>query len=373
MTEQQKKALMQQVARWARAQGKPRPVTQEGWKVLVAEFVAQAQAYRLAQQAMQAAEAPEDGEGGSEGEVVAGGDVHLINDGVTVQIADRVPESPFISDWDQMLKDRAAAAIGPNGEMLDDFNQEFQYIGRQHAELQKVAPFTRTSPPSLLLGSLGGQAETVSGGEPVTVANWIGEDAETCPVTVVLGPIGQVSPSFTDTDPAVTPARPYATILFGTRGFSVSVDVDVGSGCAFTVNASSVMLKLGQPSAVAGLSNRTMVLTGMLSFKTGFRTTPVTRTLYWDSDVDGLNNARFAVPAFAKTVQVVTQNGASTSTFQMVVFDSRGTAIMTYVQPAGDYAMKAPVLLPADAAVIRVDANGGTNLGHVRLVFELAL
>ena len=54
--DEQKKALMRQIAFWARSHGKPAPTTPDGWKILVAEFTAQAMAARHAAEEQQVAQ-----------------------------------------------------------------------------------------------------------------------------------------------------------------------------------------------------------------------------------------------------------------------------------------------------------------------------
>ncbi len=52
MSDEQNKALMRQVAFFARARGKAKPTSQEGWKVLLAEYLAHKQAEAAAMQSL---------------------------------------------------------------------------------------------------------------------------------------------------------------------------------------------------------------------------------------------------------------------------------------------------------------------------------
>ena len=61
----------------------------------------------------------------------------MIDDGSTTQIADPIREGIYEDDWNRLLRDRAKASIGPNGEVLDDFDTEFQLQGKSITELKQ--------------------------------------------------------------------------------------------------------------------------------------------------------------------------------------------------------------------------------------------
>lgn len=270
-----------------------------------------------------------------------------------------VKEGPFRDDFIDALRDRAIAAYGPNGQLLDDFDQLWQLQRGQQEALNKQAPFVRTNPYSTLNGILGGRATVTSGGQAKTVAYWVGEDAETTPVTVTLGPIGLLTQAAWDSN---TSYRPYAIVQFGTRGYISTVQVDIANGCQFTVSGSQVTVQVAMDPADSGDANGTMDLYGVLSFQQIVRTTPITRTKYV------ISNDNYDVPAFAKSVQYwrKPQSSAATLTFLSATGQAFGS-IYAYVIAANGYNLD-PIPLPND--VVAIGTSGDTT---GRLIFQLSL
>lgn len=265
-----------------------------------------------------------------------------------------------------------ADRIAGSAVEMDSLSRKVLQRNEEWQQLKDLAPFQRTNPVSVLNGILGNQI-ILDSGEQGDVANWEGEDAETCPVTVVLGPSNNTLTFSATGANTITPARPYAIVRFGTKGFSSTVEVDIGAGCQFTVNASAVRVTLVMPAALTGLNANRIPLTGMLSFNAPLRTTPITRTVYDDQTVVNLGHSATAVvPAFAKTLVVRTPNWADT--WQLTLFDTAGSPVGTFTKAASSHEMENPILLSPDVAYCSVSANGGAGWsGGTRFVFELSL
>jgi len=342
-TASEKQKLMKDIAFWARARGRQAPTSKEGWKVLIAEYFSQ----RVAQEVVPyETEIPDDEA------------THLIDDGATIQIADPVPQGVFEDDWNQLLRQRAEAAIGPNGEALDDFDQEFQLLGTTRAELNAVAPFTRSNPPTLLNSVLGSQAiaSNAPGSLAVNVANWIGDDAETTPVTVTFYEVQ----AFQISAPKASGIfRPYGIVKFGTRGVLATAEVDMDQ--QFTISGSQVTLEVAM-EITSGGTTETMLLAGMLSFKPVVRTAPVTRTLYLGSIADAAS-VTVTVPNFAKSVTVWRGTAAVDTVACTIAFlDTIGLAGTYYIYTlaAGAY-NNDPIPIAGNVRQITVTNNNGAG------------
>lgn len=248
-------------------------------------------------------------------------------------------------------------------------------------DLVKYAPFARNNPPSVLHGTLGGQQTVYSQTDPdkvpatLQVANWGGEDAETTPITVTFAPVQQAVAGNAATNYAGDPpqiafgVRPFGIIQFGTRGFLPRAEVDIGLGTQFTVSGSSVTLQVGLDLTrdtfnVPIASN--MQLAGMLSFHPVIRTTPVTRTRYFDGLVSGAE-AFTTVPPFAKQVTLWTTNQAA-APIAMAFYDSAGILRYNYfLTPPYDNQV---FDLAGDITSVGVAQTSGSNQ-NMRLIFRL--
>jgi hypothetical protein len=242
-------------------------------------------------------------------------------------------------------------------------------------DLQKIAPFARINPPSVLQGTLGGQ-QAVRVGHNAQVALWGGVDAETLPVTVTFAPVEQIT-AFTV--PVVTAERrPFGVVKFGTRGFLTEAVVDICRGCQFTVNASEVSLQVGVES-IPGVSVN-MLLSGMLSFYPTTHVAPITRTLYFD-DISLAAQPSIFIPAYARGVKLATIHPGTPASpdYTLRFYDSVGTETSDYIYPAivvgGPAWPTGFVPIPGDAVAVQVSS---TTLippfddTTFRLIFELA-
>lgn len=247
----------------------------------------------------------------------------------------------------------------------DSLTQKVALRNQRHADLSSVAPFARSNPPSVLAGTLGGQ-QSVMAGQQIQVANWGGDDAETTCVTVTLGPVQPINVQIPHAGQLF---RPYGIVQFGTRGFMVKAEVDIGAGCQFTVTGSSVTVQVALPldNTTDPANVTTMKLTGMLSFQQIFRTTPITRTLYLFNDVSPTTN--YIIPAFAKELTLWKQLQADD--YSIVVRSANGSASQALQVGAGDV-MTTPMLLAGEAYSVDVTANGGSN-NRGSLIFGLSI
>lgn len=297
---------------------------------------------------------------------VADEPIHIYDHGTNMQIVDPKHEGPFQDDWDHMVEQKERATVGPNGEQLSEFDSKFQEQGAQAQALQDQAPFTRTNPPSALAGILGSSMFRAASDPPVTVAYWVGDDAESCPVTVTLSPAGQVSVS------GLAALSPYAIVQWGTRACTNTIEVDIGKGVQFTVGGSQVTVSVALDSPGFSTPNG-MTLAGMLSFQEAASHGPaLTRSKA--VAVSGNSNQVIAVPPFARSVQFWEElppgPGVSTA-FRLEFWNSLSISQYIYVNTVGSY-MLTPIPLTSSITQINVvDTVGGGHNGV--LVFQLGL
>jgi len=336
------------LARWANANGIPRPKDQAGMNRLLQRFIAAQPAWF---------EIPDDRT------------THLIDDGATIQIADAKVGGQFMDDWDQLLQQRSEAMAEAHG---DDFNRDFLLSGKEQAELQAAAPFARTNPVSVLQGILGGTAN-VTQGTSVNIARWEGADAETTAVTVTLGPVETV-PNLDGID-ANTLFRPYGIIQWGTRGFPVTAQVDIGRGCQFTINASFVNLSLAMEANTA-LPNGFLGLTGLLSYQPCVRTQNLTRSLYVDGLANGGTTTDLVIPRFAKQFTLWRSDARNAIGIVVEGYAGSFSTIYSFTRAAAatvaETAAMTPLPLTGDSVYLRL-TNAGSSSTNIVVVFDLAL
>lgn len=308
--------------------------------------------------------------------------VHVVDSPGDIQIEDERPNnsnSPFRNDWDVDVERIEKAAIGPAGQVLDDFDQTFQVRQAEHAQTAAAAPFVRTNqPPSATGAILGGNATlqitppaAVGGNvaDPIQeVCAWMGaSDAETTPVTITLSAVGNIVPK---SQPAVAPIRSYAIVSVGTRGVLIPIRVDIGTGCQFTVSGSQVRVQVALDAQSLDYTSLNafpqVIFTAMMSFLVTQKQTPVTCTQYINSLNNGANSAVFTIPRLAKTLQIATENKGNT--FQVGIADSALNDSNVYDASS----TTPPIVLPGDAAAVQIH-NNGPNPSSLRLIYELSL
>jgi hypothetical protein len=256
----------------------------------------------------------------------------------------------------------------------DELTQKAALRKNQWHTLNAQAPFSRLQPPSVLKGVLGGQQKVSSDPNVVAginssaqVALWGGDDVETMPVSITLAPVQQIFA--VDSALAVGSLRPYGIVQFGTRGFLVKVEVDIGRGCQFSVGASYVSVQVALEPVVAPAVGSTMLLSGMLSFLPVSHTTPLTRTKYVDFLAIGAHET-ILLPAFAKNLAV--WRNPLTTEITLSFRDANDINTYSYVIAAGATLLE-PIPLSNDIVAVRVTNTGGVLVDHVRLIFGLSL
>lgn len=359
--------LLKEVATWARLRGKPRPKTEDGVKLLIAEFMA----------SQDAVDARNTG-GQSWSEVPDTRDTFIAWDGVKSEVVNPIgleEARPFKDDWNEMLRIRNESQIGPNGEYLDDFDREWQVIEKTQANLKEQARWVRTNPTSLGRTPLGGvasvNANTSGRAQPITVAYWAGDEVETAPITCLFGAVNT---------PAIHVSgnksrRPFGIIKFGTFGTLLTAEVDIISGCQLVVPASMVTLQVCMEQIPSGGAvTEAMNLTAMLSVNPVIRGNPVTKTSYIDGLGNGLTQI-VTIPNFAQTftVQRISSAGA-TSAMTVSVLDPDQRVL--YAQTFAANALMTPntaLPLSGDAQYVKVLNSDGANAIDAEVIFSLGL
>lgn len=342
------KVLLRQIALWARGRGIPKPTTPEGWKHLTEQF--------LAERMTPDGHITDPHEEAAWHEVPDEHPTHLVDDGATVQIVDELHEGPFEDDWNHLLRQRAKAQIGPNGELLDDFDTEFQLQSLTREQAGETAPWRNSNPPSSLNNPLGGSANVFEGQDPVQIANWVGDsDSEAQNVTVVLGPAGVYS-TLAGKPQAAKFLDAFADVTYGTRGQTVTVRVDVGNGCQFTVAGSAVRVAVG--STLGDVS-----VTGMLSFREVTHFSPITRTAVALAVPAGGSLSGTVIPVFAKRLRVVR---STTAGFTVTL--GNNTVVVTVASSAEmDW-----LPIPSGCTTLQI-TDGGMAGFTANAIFELSL
>ncbi|MES2179834.1 MAG: hypothetical protein V4550_18380 [Gemmatimonadota bacterium] len=294
------------------------------------------------------------------------------------QIDNLIQPSRYIDEVDKYLMDKDKAARAAGG---DDFYTRVEQGKNEHADLNAVAPFVRSNPPSVLDGSLGNVAilqVAATGDDPfATVAQWAGKDAETSVGTITLGTTASKGNFFERAGGPGGPApiRPYARIKFGTRGFLQSMEVDIGPlGCQLTLSGSQFAIDLAVanvaslPNATAPTSFPLVTLYGQISFGAILRTTPITRTVY----LDQVGNGSFggaAIPQFSKSL-VVYSTLSTVGKFTVSLLDSAGFVCAAQLVVQGT--LMTPMTIPGDAQSIKID-NTDASACNYRAIFSLGV
>lgn len=279
-----------------------------------------------------------------------------------------------------------------NLSSTDELVHKAAIRSHRQSQLNQQAPFTRIQPPSSVGEMIGNQVtvsseadpnglKTQSGalsGTPKDTARWQGaDDSETAPVSILFDAVGQINAASQLTTSTI-PLRPYGIIRFGTRGFLLRAEVDIGLGTQFTIPASAVVLQVAleretPDSSFFGHTAVTQQLTGMLSFLPVFHDNPVTRTVYFDI-IQATQSTGFRfIPAFAKTFYLVRfVGGAALDAVSVTVEweDSSGTVFSAHKWIATDEVDTIPV--PTGAVAFQLTNNDGASPISAQGIFGLA-
>lgn len=317
----------------------------------------------------------------SSSEIIEAGDneAHIIDNGASLEMADRMHSGP--DDFDETVRARNQAMGDADG---DDLAAGAILQHSAVDAVQSQAPLVSTNPPSAITSLLGGQA-TLSpppigeGPALIEVARWNGADHESENVIITLGP-AQVAAPIQGSSVVDLQSKPFARLQWGTRGFALSADIDIGNGQQFTIGASYVSLAVGMeplvPIAGGGVRVPTGVpqkLTGMLSFGHIERHgVALTRTLQ-DNNVPGASDIIFRCPPFAKAIIAA---GISVSPVYIYPRDMMGRQLgstsLTVAVP--DSWVTTTIVLPGNTFDIQFSSGvPGSSVGSGTLVFALGL
>lgn len=255
---------------------------------------------------------------------------------------------------------------------IDELAHKAAVKQRDFEEQKQIAPYVRVNPVSGRRGTLGNIARNLtSGGAVIAVAFWVADShEEALPVTVNLAPVNprQASPNPQGTTQA---PLPFGIITFGNRGVTQSVKVDVGRGCQFTVNGSSVAIELGLDVGTGHAAVATMDLSGWLSFWSCNQTVPIMSTAYLNNlDAAGgpAPSKDIDVPAFAQTLLPVQMSNGNGSV--RLDFKDTNHTIQYTLTIASPGAQVTPIPLTND--IVQVTVTNLANVGQsVRLPFQV--
>lgn len=308
--------------------------------------------------------------------------------------------SPFREDDDEFIRRASALALlEDDGEVVQDdiaydeleaadqvsrrsgagplgLEEKASLRDQKWQGLNDLAKFSRINPPSILKGTIGGQqfvnltVDTILNPPRIQVANWAGDDSETLPITVTFAPVQQLGNSVNLVD-----LRPIGIVQFGTRGFSVAAEVDIGTGTQFTVNASAITLQVTletDPNVVFPPGTTTiasMPLAGMLSCYTTTHALPVTRSKFTISINNGFS-ADVIVPPFAKNVSI--WRADSTLSMRADFKNSQGGTVYSRTIAGGAF-YDLPIPLSTNITTVTINNTGGGGANSAACIFGLAL
>jgi hypothetical protein len=343
----------QMLAAWARSKGIKKPRTREGMQLLVAQF-------------LQEALPPEP--------VHSAGIPTTSFDGASTEILDRRSPEPGEDDFAEMIDQRHAAMEEAGG---DDLARDVILQGTQHAELNAQAPFTRINPPSVVNNPLGNQVQ-ISGPDrsvglpaytdPILIARWDGNDAETTSVTAVFGPVGSFQTSLSNPINGTPPKgiRPLGVVQFGTRGWLMTAEVDIMTGAQLSVCASTMLLFV-RATGTGG----PFPCTAMISMGPCVRTGPLTRTVYWNALAGGnATTSEIPIPPFAKNVWVTRDNGQPAFTINI---DNGNQNTMYSQSVAVSTLFGDPLPLTGDAEFFNIVNTSANTTANFWAIFQLGI
>jgi hypothetical protein len=275
----------------------------------------------------------------------------------------------FRDDWTEHMRRLSLAQIGPNGELLDDFDQMMQMQRGEQAALRVDAPFVRTVPPSFSKALLGSQVTAKASGPEVEAARWAADaDEEASSITISVTPLQ-------DTMTANGIFLPYLILRWGSRGQINYAKIDICRGIQLSVCASAVVANIVLEGT--GIAASTLMdFSASLASGVCVRTQPLTSTLFFNNLEGGTVSNRFDIPKFSKSVlfwradasQAMSINLKSYATATLWSFTRAAAAA------SGETAAFDSLLLSGDCASFTL-SNGaaGGSFCDVRVVFELML
>lgn len=303
--------------------------------------------------------------------------IRLVSNGAYTDIADNEllvgdnGDSPYATDFDQLIQQRAQASYGPNGEYLDDLDKESNLAAIQKRTAEVTSPHASINPRTYDRGVLGGIAQCAPGtattpGQLQQIVFWPGEDRETVAITVTVAPAASANLEGTaGTGSGVQKSRPVARVNWGTRNGQFEIDVDVGTGFEFCISASTVYVSVYQDAG----STITQNLMAAISFYSAARLAPAARTAYLDSQAGGTTRL-VKRPNFASSI-IGFERDVVTAQYTLTFIDKNNATIGVRVIAPSTY-LTSPIILPNDCSAVYVQSNAlPSTTTSSRLVFGL--
>jgi hypothetical protein len=162
--------------------------------------------------------------------------------------------------------------------------------------------------------------------------------------------------------------NPYAIVRWGNNGIMATATIDIGTGCQFTIGASSVIVSVGVELIETDVPRR-VEISGMLSFYASNKSVPVTRTIRHLQLDPGESFTTF-IPKFAYQFSVFRQEP---QTIRISVNDVAGFALIhRYDDPAVHrYPYKIPI--PNAARTLTITDAGFGEINDIVVVYDLYL
>lgn len=268
-----------------------------------------------------------------------------------------------MDDFEQLAYEREQALVEAGG---DDLAREviFNNRARSRAQANQTISGNPSSAQKSVMGTTAQVASNTLADTAPTVAYWTADDdAESRCVGVTFAML-PVSPYF-----GAYEVKPFGVVQFGTRGLLALAEVDIGVGCRFSVEASQVILQVCQDPIGSGGNASTLTLSGMLSFGSVSRPTPMTRTVYIENLLSGTTTAGIPIKPFAKSVSFWRAPVASDVTIE---FHNSSLGLLYSYVLAANTIMADPIPLANDVTQIIINASGAGNITHGRLIFNLS-
>jgi hypothetical protein len=265
-------------------------------------------------------------------------------------------------DFEDMVNEREAALVEAGG---DDLAREviFQKKLRGIAQANQLVSGNPASALKAAMGSIATVQSGVLGSNAPTVAYWTADnDAETRCVGVTLSMV-PVDPTFGNFS-----VKPFGIVQWGTRGQLNLAEVDILTGCRFTVEGSQVIVQVAQDVAVLPANSSSLLLSGMLSFGSVSRPVPITRTVDVGALGAGTSSAGIPIKPFAKSFYFWRIPTASAVTVQMT---NSGLQVLGEVVIAANTSFTDPIIIPNGCTRI-VIVDGGAGMTRGEIVFNLA-
>lgn len=214
-------------------------------------------------------------------------------------------------------------------------------------------------PESAYRGMMGRRVTVDPKKDPQEAVRWVGRTTEALPVSLAISPV--MAPILYATASA---PRAYASIQFGTRGGTNTVEIDIGTGFQVTLPCSVIYVSIGVD---AGAVISPFDMSASLGFYQIVRSTPLIRTSYIDS-LAASGTIQKVRPRFAAQLSF---DRVDNSAQYEIDFQNGPTVLYSVIIPAGAR-LQAPVTLSNDVTQVTV-TNQGMNTDNSRIMWGLAI